>query len=141
MGKIDLDPCSNPKAQQVVKARNYYTINDNGLERDWSGCVWVNPPYSKESGGPMPWIEKALSSDGVECCMILTNAGVSPAWWQKAAGSSGRVLFFNKRIQFNNVKGKGNRYAQTLFLFSNNNATLKRFDDIFKENGFIARQI
>lgn len=138
MGRIDLDPCSNPKAQQVVKARDYKAINENGLDCEWRGCVWVNPPYSKQSGGPLPWVEKAISSDGVLCCMMLTNAGVSPKWWQLAAKNSSRVLFFDKRIQFNNVKGNGNRYAQTLFLFTQNNAIIERFDTIFEENGFIA---
>ena len=47
MGGIDLDPASSDIAQQTVKTTRYYTIVDDGLSHDWSGRVWLNPPYAK----------------------------------------------------------------------------------------------
>lgn len=41
-GRIDLDPCSCPEAQQRVKAESYYTTD--GATKPWHGRVIVNPP-------------------------------------------------------------------------------------------------
>ncbi|MFM7854142.1 MAG: DNA N-6-adenine-methyltransferase, partial [Flammeovirgaceae bacterium] len=46
LGSIDTDPASNIIAQQVVLADKYYTSETNGLDKDWCGSVWMNPPYS-----------------------------------------------------------------------------------------------
>ena len=47
MGKIDLDPASCDEAQKIIKAEEYYTKEDNGLEQSWFGNIWLNPPYSQ----------------------------------------------------------------------------------------------
>lgn len=47
MGGLDLDPCSSDSFNEVIKAPNYYSIDDrgeNGLELPWFGKVFVNPP-------------------------------------------------------------------------------------------------
>lgn len=47
MGAIDLDPCSEPKFQEVVRAERYYDLlnrGEDGLVLPWSGRVWCNPP-------------------------------------------------------------------------------------------------
>ena len=46
MGEIDLDPASSELAQETVRASSYYTKDDDGLVSEWSGRVWLNPPYS-----------------------------------------------------------------------------------------------
>lgn len=47
MGGIDLDPASCATANQIVKATAYYTKEQNGLEQNWKGRVWLNPPYGR----------------------------------------------------------------------------------------------
>lgn len=48
LGEFDLDPCG----EQFHKTAN--TIySKNGLEQEWFGRVWLNPPYSKD----IPYIE------------------------------------------------------------------------------------
>lgn len=46
--EFDLDP-AHPPYKTNVPCKNYYTKDDNGLEKDWFGLVWVNPPYSQPS--------------------------------------------------------------------------------------------
>jgi len=47
LGDIDLDPASHPLANKHVKAKRFYSIQDNGLEQKWGGRVWLNPPFSQ----------------------------------------------------------------------------------------------
>jgi hypothetical protein len=47
MGGIDLDPASDPN--QRVPATRHFTKKDNGLEKGWSGKVFLNPPFSNTS--------------------------------------------------------------------------------------------
>ena len=50
---FNLDPCSTDENHKCDK---YYTIEDDGLSKDWSGYnVWCNPPYGREIG---KWVEK-----------------------------------------------------------------------------------
>lgn len=43
---FDTDPCSPIDGGDFVPARIRYTAADDGLAHDWTGTVWVNPPFS-----------------------------------------------------------------------------------------------
>jgi len=47
LGAIDLDPCADPRRR--VPAAQHFTKENNGLERPWSGRVFLNPPFSNSS--------------------------------------------------------------------------------------------
>lgn len=42
--QIDMDPASSVFANQVVQAKQIYTIDDNGLDQEWVGRIFLNPP-------------------------------------------------------------------------------------------------
>ena len=72
---IDLDPASCALANEVVKAKKYFTIDDDGLSQDWFGNVWCNPPYSDTDR----WVKKALKEfreEKINHCLFLCNASV-----------------------------------------------------------------
>lgn len=45
LGNIDLDPASSEFANQYVRANRFFTEEDDGLMKDWTGgSIYVNPP-------------------------------------------------------------------------------------------------
>ena len=51
---FDLDPCSSLVANSLhegLLAREIYTAQDNGLEKEWHGRVFLNPPYGVSTSG------------------------------------------------------------------------------------------
>jgi hypothetical protein len=81
MGGIDLDPASSIIANQQIKALEFYTKEQNGLDKLWFGKVWMNHPFSRKNN-PV-WINKLVDSfnDGSvtqACC--ITYASTSEGW-------------------------------------------------------------
>ena len=47
LGEFDLDPATSLEAYRLNRsAKNYYTIQEDGLKQSWYGRIWLNPPYS-----------------------------------------------------------------------------------------------
>ena len=103
MGGIDLDPASSDaqQAQALVKAKQYFTIANNGLERPWHGRVWLNPPYAR--GWIDLFVEKMVTSyrsGEMSAGIMLTNSATETRWWQMAAGACDALCFRRGRVRF-----------------------------------------
>lgn len=101
LGTIDLDPASSAEAQKVVKARKYFSKNDDGLAREWQGRVWLNPPYARElislfSGK----LAAEMVQQRVTAAVMLVNSYTDTGWFQELAQSADAVCFTRGRIAF-----------------------------------------
>lgn len=47
LGPIDLDPCSSVVAQDRIAASDWFSAQQDGLNRDWQGTVHVFPPLER----------------------------------------------------------------------------------------------
>lgn len=101
MGKIDLDPASSETANEIVKAKKFYTAEDDGLQMGWFGNVWMNPPYSQ------PLVElftdKLVSeykSKNISQACVLVNNATETVCGQKLLESCTCVCFPKGRIKF-----------------------------------------
>jgi hypothetical protein len=106
-GKIDLDPASSPMAQGVVQAGKFYTIDDDGLAQDWSGTVWLNPPF--KSSLVKQFAEKLIAehdSGDVPAAVMVTNSYTETSWWHSLARASAAVCFTRGRIKFDSPHGE-----------------------------------
>ena len=99
LGTFDLDPCA-PINRPWDMADNHFTINDDGLNKDWLGRVWCNPPYGRET---FNWLNKlAEHGDGIALIFARTETnGFHEEVWRKADA----VFFFRGRINFHYVDG------------------------------------
>jgi len=94
LGAFDLDPCAS-QHQPWRTATTQYTIEDDGLSREWVGRVWCNPPYG-------PHAETFLRSssehgNGIVKIFARTETRAFHEYcWQRASG----MLFMAGRIRF-----------------------------------------
>jgi ParB family chromosome partitioning protein len=98
---IDLDPASCETANKIVQASEFYDQEQNGLEQEWSGAVWLNPPYAAGLVGD--FVEKLLIDiDGgaVEQACVLVNNATETRWFQALADKCNAICFPRKRIKF-----------------------------------------
>ena len=88
-GEFDLDPCGDfrwPTAETIY-------IN-NGLEQDWFGRVWLNPPYGKETA---KWLSR-LANHGNGLALVFGRTDTK--WFHEIAHKASWILFIKGRVKF-----------------------------------------
>ena len=105
MGSIDTDPASNDIANKIVKAEKYYTIETNGLAHDWTGNVWMNPPYSSDLISR--FVEKLKEQrSNYNQAIILVNNATETQWFYEIVKIASAVCFPKSRVKFYMPDGK-----------------------------------
>lgn len=159
LGVIDLDPASSTIANEVVKARNYYIKEVDGLRQTWFGNVWMNHPFHKGEEVCKPkckkktcvtrgyhlmeripsnseWIGKLVDSYLVgdidqACC--ITWANMPEAWMAMLLPFP--QCFPHGRIHYRNVDGTTKRGAPKGSIITYLGPDVQRFADAFKHIG------
>lgn len=106
LGPFDLDPCG----ESFHKTANII-YSENGLEKEWFGRVWLNPPYSEVE----KWLDKLVKhNNGI----ALVFARMDVKWAQKIIPQASSVFFPKGRLYFltKELKTKGNAGAPSMFL-------------------------
>lgn len=89
-----LDVCALPAS---AKCGRYFTPDDDGLSRDWTGVCWMNPPYGEGIGR---WVAKAHESAQAGATVVcLVPARVDTGWWWDHC-RHGEVRFLRGRLRF-----------------------------------------
>jgi len=102
---FDLDPCSPYDMLTPVPARRKLTLYDDGLMHEWSGKVWLNPPYCKQT--PI-WMKKMENHhNGIALVFSRTDS----KWFQSCLQSASATLFLAGRIKF--VPGTENQHKKS----------------------------
>ena len=136
MGSIDLDPASSDKANEVVQAMKHYTAQENGLEQDWYGNVWLNPPYASEL--IVKFTEKLISElPRISQALVLVNNATETEWFSKLVSQAGAVCFPRSRVKFYTPEGMigAPLQGQAILYFG---AEVEKFVEVFKAKGWCA---
>jgi phage N-6-adenine-methyltransferase len=101
LGGIDLDPASCAEANKVVQADTFYSVDEDGLETDWFGRIWLNPPYGEACSAFVAKLCAAYDMEEIDSAILLVNsnstdtAWFAPLWDQVLCFTSGRINFWS----------------------------------------------
>lgn len=138
MGSIDLDPASCDFANTLVKASSFFTKEQNGLEQEWLGNVFLNPPYSQ--GLFSKFVDKLLKSQGVEQYIVLTNNNTETKSGQQLAKDCSSVCLVQGRVKFIKPTGEENKsplQGQVIYYKGSNT---DKFNDCFSKLGVVFKK-
>jgi len=96
---FDLDVCASSKNN---KLDNYYDLERNALNHNWSGNVWCNPPYSKIKDFLIK-AHQELKKSNVNLIVFLTFANTDTKWFHDYVYGKSEIRFIKGRLKF---KGK-----------------------------------
>lgn len=96
-----LDPCAT---DENAKCSKYFTIEDDGLSKDWSNdVVFMNPPYGREI---KKWIKKAYeeSLNGAMVVCLIPARTDTTYWHDFIFNKADDIRFLRGRLKFGNSK-------------------------------------
>lgn len=96
-----LDPCAT---DENAKCSKYFTIEDDGLSKDWSNeVVFMNPPYGREI---KKWIKKAYeeSLNGATVVCLIPARTDTTYWHDFIFDKAYDIRFIRGRLKFGNSK-------------------------------------
>lgn len=77
-------------------------VQAHSLEVEWSGYVWMNPPFGGRNA-LVPWLDKFFAhGNGIALIPDRTSA----PWWQTFTPRADLVLFVAPKIKFIGADGK-----------------------------------
>ncbi|AGH16024.1 hypothetical protein DVVG_00038 [Dunaliella viridis virus SI2] len=90
---FDIDVAA-PRSISFVPAWTHF--NDCGLQREWFGTVWMNPPFGHQSTKRL-WLRKFFShGNGIALMPDRTSA----PWFQEFGPMAGAICFVSPKIHF-----------------------------------------
>jgi hypothetical protein len=112
--RFDMDVAA-PADQRYIHTPTGRFLWHDSLNCDWSGFIWMNPPFGARNGLE-PWLDKFFAhGNGI----ALTPDRTSAPWWQKNAARADAILFVAPKLKFIGADGKpGKSPAQSTTLLA-----------------------
>ncbi|MFD1705257.1 DNA N-6-adenine-methyltransferase [Siminovitchia sediminis] len=95
---FELDVCAT---EDNAKCSKYYSPEEDGLQQEWKGICWMNPPYGRVIGD---WVKKAYESSLKGATVVcLLPARTDTKWWHDYC-MKGEIRFVKGRLKFGESK-------------------------------------
>ncbi|KKN79612.1 hypothetical protein LCGC14_0338160 [marine sediment metagenome] len=93
------DVCADEKNAKCF----YYFPGDRGLDCNWSGTCFMNPPFGREIS---KWIKKAHdeAKAGRATIVCLIPSRTDTSWWHSYVMKADEIRFIKGRLKFNGHK-------------------------------------
>lgn len=136
LGHIDLDPASCAYANKTVQAERFYSVEDDGLTKEWHGNVWMNPPYNAE--GVTKFTEKFVdeyNAGNIKEGIVLVNNATETSWFVNMVSAASAVVFPRGRIRYESATRESLAPLQgQAFLYFGKN--IEKFFECFSDIGW-----
>ena len=136
LGGIDLDPASCAYANKTVQAERFYSVEDDGLTKEWRGRVWMNPPYNAES--VVKFTEKFVNeyeAGHINEGIVLVNNATETSWFVNMVNVAAAIVFPRGRIRYESSTRESLAPLQgQAFLYFGEN--IDKFFEAFSEIGW-----
>jgi len=111
-GPFDLDAAASADNRKVDR---FYSLEQDSLTQEWSGRVWLNPPYGRYV---YQWIRKAyLSAKSGALVVCLLPVRTDTRWFHDFVLPYGEIRFFPGRLKFGNSRNSA-PFPSMLVVFS-----------------------
>ncbi|AGR47507.1 DNA N-6-adenine-methyltransferase [Brevibacillus phage Abouo] len=95
---FQIDVCALP---ENAKCERYFSPDEDGLQQEWTGICWMNPPYGRQIG---KWIKKAYESSLNGATVVcLIPARTDARWWHDYC-MKGEIRLVKGRLKFGSSK-------------------------------------
>jgi site-specific DNA-methyltransferase (adenine-specific) len=96
---FDTDPCILGGGVMWSDGKfSYIDKTANGLEIEWGGATFVNPPYGRAIGA---WTAKALAeSKRGKTVVMLIPSRTDTIWWHRDIMQANEIRFIKGRLKF-----------------------------------------
>jgi len=90
----------------------FYCPKDDGLEKDWHGLAWMNPPYGRHQRIDL-WTRKAKTEARKAGCTVvaLLPARTGTRWWHRSVPWATLCVFVEGRLRFHLPGGEPAPYS------------------------------
>lgn len=112
----DLDPASNSETEPHVPANRVFTIETNGLARDWvADLLFCNPPFSLNT----EFVEKLISElelGHIRHAIFLAKCDCRTAWFEALCANCNAACLVHQSVTFHG-SANGSFFGVVLFYF------------------------
>ena len=94
IGGFDTDPASGCESEAIAPTR--YTKEDDGLQQEWHGNVWLNPPFSMK----LQFYRKAVNEyerGNADVVVAVSPSDTSTQWFQQWFSTADMLCFLEGR--------------------------------------------
>ena len=108
---FEVDVCATA---DNTKCKKYFSPRDDGLNQEWQGVCWMNPPYGREIGR---WMKKAFESALAGATVVcLVPARTDTSWWFDYS-TQGEIRFIRARLKFGGSRNSA-PFPSAVIIFS-----------------------
>ena len=99
--QFDLDVAAPHGGGNAPATKHFCKCCADGLQEEWMGSVWMNPPYSN----PTPWVEKFVAN-GFGIALLPITRG---RWWDKMWDSADAIAPLPYNYKFERPDGMASK--------------------------------
>ena len=108
--EFDLDVAAPVGGVPWIPAKKSFSMLDNGLEQEWIGKVWMNPPFSK----PSPWVDKFIAHGNGIALLVVSRS----KWFKELWNASDVIVPTPWDFKFERPDGHKKQISFQTFLFA-----------------------